>query len=332
MALTMPLGVIGCSHTTSSPGSGPADPPSRDACVPALKHVFFGMLDGGSVCRATQSLECGLPTSVHVLDGGCSIRSSDCKAVCPSYGALDCQLADASCSGGHSKSQAPVSVTCDFCPNGIGRRPADLVEPAPRSASALPAFFERVAFLEAASVRAFGELGAELASLGAPAALVAEIRSAATDEARHLLATARLARRFGGRAPPSTRTSSTTERANRSLDDVARDNAVEGCVRETYGALVACFQSRKAEDAAVRETMVAISRDETRHAALSWAIFRWAASRTAAGATADALGEAIAELHRGVTEPHGDLVRTAGLPTAAEQRRLLRQLERDVWS
>jgi hypothetical protein len=204
-------------------------------------------------------------------------------------------------------------------------------------AGALVAYFERAAFLEAASVQAFLLLHQGLVAFGAPAPLLAAARRASTDEAMHLRMTARLARWFGGRAPPSARAMHTA-RAPVSLSDLARENAVEGCVRETYGALVAFHQARNARDPAVQITMETIAQDETRHAALSWAVFHWAAERLGGGAgnatdgLRSALRDAIDALFREIREPHQDLVQGAGLPTAVEQERLLFQLAERIWS
>jgi hypothetical protein len=333
-SLALPLGVIGCSRDT--PHTGP-DASTEDACVPALQKVFFGTIDGAAECRATQRLACGLPADVHVLDGGCGIRAADCRRICPSYGAFNCQAADASCVGGQIVRGVPISVSCDFCPGGIGRRPANLGVPEARSGvGVLAAHFERAAFLEAASVHAFVALHDELASLGAPHALLAAARRASADEAAHLRMTARLARRFGGRAPPSARALGGAH-ARASLIDLARENAVEGCVRETYGALIAWHQARNASDSVIRSTMETIAQDETRHAALSWAVSHWAAERlgrcaSEATLTRNEVRGAIEDLHREVREPHEDLVRTAGLPAAAEQKRLLSELEERIWS
>jgi hypothetical protein len=337
VTLALPLSVISCSRDTAHTD---ADASTVDACVPTLKTVFFGTVDGAAECRATQHLACGLPENVHVLDGGCAIKPSDCRFVCPSYGAFNCQAADASCVGGRIV-EGPISVSCDFCPGGIGRRPSNLSVPASRAGvGALAAYFERAAFLEAASVEAFLSLRNELAKFGAPDALVAATRRATADEAVHLRLTARLARRFGGRAPPSAR-SSRVAHAPLSLRELARENAVEGCVRETYGALVASHQARNASDSLVRSTMEIIAEDETRHAALSWAVFRWAADRLGRDARACErereearrnLQHGIEALRREIREPEPDLVHGAGLPTAVEQERLLFQLEARIWS
>jgi hypothetical protein len=65
----------------------------------------------------------------------------------------------------------------------------------------------------------------------------------------------------------------------RALEAIAIENAIEGCVRETFGALVAAWQAREARDPVVRAVMKRIARDETNHASLGWAIDTWARTR-----------------------------------------------------
>jgi hypothetical protein len=67
---------------------------------------------------------------------------------------------------------------------------------------------------------------------------------------------------------------------------MARENAVEGCVNETFGALVAAWQAAHARDASRRRSFARIAADEARHAALSWAVARWAEGRLDSGARA----------------------------------------------
>lgn len=154
----------------------------------------------------------------------------------------------------------PKSNTC-----AIGRRPAGLVEMDASCTDLVGAFFARAAQLEAASVDAFRVLQRELRAHGAPRGLLARATRAANDEIAHARMTAAIARRFGGRfAKPRVE-----PREVRSLEEIALENATEGCVNETYGALVATFQARVAGDPRVRAAMARIARDETRHAALA---------------------------------------------------------------
>ena len=102
---------------------------------------------------------------------------------------------------------------------------------------------------------------------------------------------------------------------------VARENAVEGCVRETYGALLAAYQARAARDPRVREELAVIAADEARHAELSWDVHRWIMGRPSEDERATirlAMSAAIAELGRELAiEPSDDVVETAGMPTRA---------------
>src|SRR5260221_14585061 len=101
------------------------------------------------------------------------------------------------------------------------------------------------------------------------------MRRAARDELRHARAARAMGRRFGGTyAPPRA-----TTQPHRSLVAIAIENAREGCVRETFGALTAAYQAAKARDPQVRATMGRIARDEIRHAALSWQLDHWLVSR-----------------------------------------------------
>jgi len=213
----------------------------------------------------------------------------------------------------------------------IGRRPEGLeATPAshpPADEAALGEWLADVTRLEAAAVHAFSELGAALAAHGAPEELLDRVAEARDDEVRHARDMGRLARRFGG-CPTAPRVHATP---TPSLEALAHDNAVEGCVRETFGALIGLWQASAAEDPAIRATMARIGADEARHAALSWAIAAWAEPRLDPAARARveaARAEAMAGLHAGVQEVPAALQRLAGLPPVEVQRRLVAGLAR----
>jgi len=215
------------------------------------------------------------------------------------------------------------SEVIESMPNAcIGRRPEGLVPGGGRGATRVGAWFAEVAQLEAASVRAFEVLRRELIHHGAPQDLVAQALAARQDEVRHARVMRRVAARYGGewRAPQVER------RPLRSLEEIAVENAAEGCVRETFGALIGMWQARFAGDRDVRRVMRRIARDETRHASLAWAIDGWvrpqlsaAAQRRVAEARRGALDEVAAEARR---EPDGELVQRAGLPGPGAAERL----------
>jgi hypothetical protein len=212
-------------------------------------------------------------------------------------------------------------VYTEYCVGG--RRPAGLTSCGDaRTSSPLGRWLAGMAHLEAASVDAFRILADELDVHGAPRALAGAARVAAKDERRHARLMARLAIAAGAR-PPAARV---VRRAPRDLETVAVENAVEGCVRETFAALVAWRQVRAAADPAIRDTMRDIAADETRHAALSWAVDAWALDRLPTAArrrTREARREAVDLLSRAVaiTEPAALRI-PAGLPDGQEAVRM----------
>lgn len=116
----------------------------------------------------------------------------------------------------------------------IGRRPAGLRGRRAAATSPSAAYWSSVAHLEAASVYAFATLARELAHHGGPPELIRDALCAMKDEARHASVTKRLARRYGGSTPRPR----IERHPVRSLEAVALENAVEGCVGETFGALL----------------------------------------------------------------------------------------------
>ena len=61
----------------------------------------------------------------------------------------------------------------------------------------------------------------------------------------------------------------------RSLLALALENAVEGCVHETWAAARAAFQARYAADPEIRRLAAGLAADESRHADLAAALHRW---------------------------------------------------------
>lgn len=153
-----------------------------------------------------------------------------------------------------------------------GRRPAGLSRATSTSLSELGAFFAHAAHMEAASIAAFERLASELVAFGAPRSLVRRARAAAKDEARHARSMGRLQRKFGGAALPVR----VRRAASRSFYAFAKENAVSGCVLETYAALEAHYVALAASDASVRRAHRLIADDETRHAELAWDVATWA--------------------------------------------------------
>jgi hypothetical protein len=227
-----------------------------------------------------------------------------------------------------------VPVHCEWVDQRcIGRRHAALRSDG-RVATEDPfaAWLARAAHAEAASVFAFLALHDELAAHGAPQDLRDRTIAAARDELAHARTMARIARHHGA----SVATPRFARIASRDLEAIAIENAIEGCVRETWNALEATLQARDAEDPELRSAMQRIAIDETRHAELALDLAAWLDTQLQANARArvhDARRAAIAGLHAELSTPHPDpLYRRAGLPTPATAQHLLEGLRVAAWA
>jgi len=255
--------------------------------------------------------------------GSWGLAGAACTSLCEGTPVASCQIQLAPDGG--------KSVTCAEPAPGSGRRPRGLRAPPVRHAPSVGDYFASVAWLEAASVDAFEILAFELGAHRAPARLVRGARRSARDERRHARTMAALARRHGGEplAPVVER------RAPRSLEAIARENAVEGCVRETFGALVATWQAREAGDAHVRAAMERIAEDETRHATLAWGVAEWLDGQLDAAARRRvhaAKRRAVLALRRSAADPPADVQRVAGVPGPRIAAALLDSLGKALWS
>ncbi|HMI89860.1 MAG TPA: hypothetical protein VK509_00790 [Polyangiales bacterium] len=214
-----------------------------------------------------------------------------------------------------------------------GRRPEGLrSRHVTTSASALGEHFARMAHLEHASIAAFEVLALELAAYGAPDELIAWARRSASDEVRHTATTRELARRFGVNPTEA----EVASRPLRSLEAIAIENAREGCVRECFGAALGSYQAQSAGDPAVAAAMAQIAEDETRHAALAFAVDAWARSHLdersrarVAAARAEAVDTLRCEL---AFDPDASTRSALGLPDAVAALRLCSALEQSLWA
>lgn len=207
-----------------------------------------------------------------------------------------------------------------------GRRPTGLASSPDHHGDATATWLAQMAFLEAASVDAFRCLRRDLAAHRAPRRLLRAASRAARDERRHTRRMTALARRYGTSAeapnpppaPPPT------------LEELATQNAIEGCVREAYGAVVARWQAGAAADRAIGVALDRIAAEEARHAALAFQIDAWARARLSPSACARvdraraaAARALLAEASRPVPEA---LVRNAGHPDRETASRLAQSM------
>lgn len=214
----------------------------------------------------------------------------------------------------------------------IGRLPSGLCGLQRFQGHDVGAFYARVAQLEGASVAAFEQLTRELRHHNASQDLIDYAEAAVRQEKRHAILTSALARKYGRQPePPLVQPTSV-----RSLEAIALDNAVEGLVRETFGALVAHHQASHAADPLMREIARVIADDETAHAGFSWALHEWLLSRL------DEEGQARVERARRAAvvsfapdlcaPVSAEVVRLAGMPSEDSARSLYAGLTQALWS
>jgi hypothetical protein len=326
-----------------SDASDAGDASDAPMCVPGAGYyndaswVPDATADGAAaICQYFVDFNCDPGFSTAPAPNGCNLYLTACSKICTLDGGgfFDCLYTqDAGCNDGAVDSMPgqPITITCGIC-TGIGRRPAGLRR-AERGGASIPlgGYFADVAHLEAASVYAFERMRDELCAHGAPSELVKTAERSIRDELRHARVTTRLARRFG--CEPAA--AKVRRGRTRSLEAIARENAIEGCVRETFGAMVATWQAANATDASIRSHMRRIAADETRHAALAWSVARWAEGRLDARAQsriARARRNAIRDLGRNLASnlPAAS-VSAAGLPNEREARTIFDELSLGLW-
>ena len=252
--------------------------------------------------------------------GGGDQCQLDCRKVCekvaPGLGSDGMQ----GCHYSASATDPKIYYYCGTC--GVGRIPDDVATIARGGSVA-----ERLAmqaYYEAASVVAFARLAGVLAAESAPQTLVRRVTRAAEDERRHAELFTRLAEARGACVPPLD-----DAPASSSLFALALENAREGCVRETYGALVALHQSQHAADAELRAAFATVADDEIAHAALSWELARYFDSRlsTEERALVERERRAATQHFREIaTREHDAIDAVLGAPAPAKGRVLYDEL------
>lgn len=197
----------------------------------------------------------------------------------------------------------------------MGRRPTDFADIS--STGTVRGYFMRALHHEAESVRAFERIARELSAYGAPAELCRAAEQAACDERDHA---ARCADLVG--VPLAI---ACDELPVRDLLAFAIDNAREGCVGESYSALVNVVQAQHACDARVRDHFAAIAVDELAHAALAHAIADWLDGVLTPEESAQvraARQAAVVEL-ASTLDARSPAARELGLPAGAHAAKLL---------
>jgi len=306
--------------------------PVTAACVGGIDEDKYQV--GSTECGITRYaadtvVDVPAPPPMMLRLNACRVDADACRAVCSEVMrgweiSASPNTCDVTFPG-----RVEVSMTWSLGEScGVGRKPAGLVPARCIDApNAIGAYLADAAWLEAVSVYAFVQLARELEHHGAPRMLVRLAQAAARDEVRHAALVGQLAARYGARPPVA----EVALPAMRSLDEIAVENAVEGCVRETWGAVVALWQSNTASDPAIRDAFRLIARDEARHAALAWAVDQWIATKLDADAYARVVAartEAARELAATPMQPSSAL----GLPGPQAAEGLLARTQAAIWA
>jgi hypothetical protein len=246
---------------------------------PTPFDVTFEMCQTSDAGASDASDDAPSDASVEAGDAGMCFATCDqaCAALKPSSITTSVGCVSTTPDAGTGPMTAHCTTVVGAC---TGRKLDGLLAPAIECDDPVGAWFAQAAWLEAASVGAFRRLARELKAHGAPAQLIASANAAARDEIRHARLMARYAKKRGAIVPRVV----VEKMGVRDLESIARENAVEGCVGETYGAAFATWASSHADDEDVRAASRAIAPDEMRHAALGWAIHAWASEKLDEGA------------------------------------------------
>lgn len=315
---------------TGAMSSAPTKGATTDASTTG-EAMTGGATTGTSTSEASTS---ATSTSEASTTGAAILSDLDvCEMVCEKNYSSG-QLAEmVSCSIGPGENDGKL-VSCTyktFCMAGRGHAGVRSRRQEPVAGAA--AWLAAAVHDEAASVHAFTALARELAEHGAPRELLDALEDAAADEVRHAASVGALARRLAAAPPPVDFAAPPA----RTLVELAVENSIEGCVHETWSALVAAHQGRFADDPEWRRCFAEIASDELRHAELAWKIDAWLWDRLEQqdrarvdAARRAAVRRIAAEIEVATVDARGR--RRLGLPSPVVARHLHTGLDVTLWS
>lgn len=318
-------------------------PISLTLLLPALVGVRCGSFEGCSETERSGEFSVPWADVEERLSADGSLSEEACAALCEEHATDDivslvrfCErVEDPGVTDTADTGLPDPTLYCEYVeqPDCIGGRDHAAITSRSRGTGAcgVLAWLEGSAHAEAASVKAFVALASELEAHGAPTELVQGCRDASGDEVAHARAIGALVDRRGGTRPDL----QFQPVPARGLVDLAIENAVEGCVREVWAALLAHWQATHAEDLEIRAVMAPIAQDEARHGDLAWAIHAWATSQlddAEQERVRTARDEAVAALREQVASAPSDHALDLGMPSAADGVQLLDGLALAVWA
>ncbi len=308
-----------------------------------LSKKVARVLKGALLLAAPGAVEagCGCPTFVAVKvpanakaqdtlaqqGPGAPLHDGECLTSCPP-GVVSCWVG--------LDSDGNAELTCAYpgppmvCLGVEGRRPQGLEAYFPRAQDAQE-HWRKALTMEAASVESFIRLARELEFHGAPPSLVRAARKAARDEQRH--AAWCLSHLPAGTTPSVTAPSGAQE-VLRPLLDVALENAREGCVHETFSAVVSGAQAQRGPSA-LQHGLARLAAEEHQHACLAWRVHAWAMEHldeTQRAAVTAEMARGRVDLWAGLQGVVPGDIQALGVPDASLLHTLAHALDAQLWS
>ncbi|NUP05413.1 MAG: ferritin-like domain-containing protein [Polyangiaceae bacterium] len=137
------------------------------------------------------------------------------------------------------------------------------------------AHWAHIAQLEHASVAAFARFAMQLLSLGAPPELIAGATSAMNDELAHARLAFGLASAYADAPVGPAHLPVDGALDESSLQAIVTTLFDEGCIGETFAAVMASADRARETDPVVENVLSRIAEDEAEHGLLAWRSLRW---------------------------------------------------------
>ena len=296
-------------------------------------------------CKSDADCEGDFLCKAYDSSGGCGLSRYTCQSAADTCGSdLDCAPQSALCRFDEMASRfrcipESCAIGRPFLVEGVQRLAPVATRTDWKELALLPKLAEldatlsahlteqwtQVALMEHASIAAFARFTLQLMSLGAPASLIELATAAMVDETKHARACFAVASGYANAPLGPGHLAVERSLSESSLLEIVLNTIREGCVGETVAAIEAREAAEHACDPAVRELLLQISEDETRHAELAYRFVKWALAQ-GGPALARAVRQEFAELaaerlpaHPALTDLDGELLRHGIVPGVMRQ-------------
>jgi len=296
-------------------------------------------------CKSSADCQGDFLCKAHDSSGGCGLTRYTCQSAADTCGSdLDCAGPTEHCRFDEMASSFRcIPGTCaigrPFLVDGVQRLAPAAMRTDWKARALLPKLAEldatlsahlaeqwtQVALMEHASIAAFARFTLQLMSLGAPASLIERATAAMVDETKHARACFAVASGYANAPVGPGCLAVERSLGESSLLEIVLNTIREGCVGETVAAIEAREAAEHACDPALRELLLLISEDETRHAELAYRFVQWALAQ-GGPALARAVRREFAELagetqaaHPSLTDLDDDLPRHGIVPGVMRQ-------------